>query len=320
MRRITFMLVLAAVAACSKGRKDGPLVAEGDGVSVTVKEFQKKLEEQSPFIRARYSTIERKKEFLENLIRFELLAKEARKKGLDKDPEVQETLSKIMVQKLVRQAFDDEAGKPSDGDVRAYYDSHVDEYVRPERLRLSAVFFDAPAGSPTRSAKGADARKALARIKVDEQKNPLAFSNVAREVSDDAVSRASGGDLGYRTRDELTKQLSAEFANAAFALKNVGQESSVVETPRGFAILKLAARQASIDRPFEEVKAQISARIGRESRTKDFDGFVKKLREGSSIKINDAELDRIVVAGATPEGGSATQPPSGPIEPAPAKP
>jgi len=311
MRRITLTLVLAAVAACSKGKKDGPLVAEGDGVAVTAREFQKKLEEQSPFIRARYSTLDRKKEFLENLIRFELLAKEARKKGLDKDPEVQETLAKIMVQKLVRQAFDDEGSKPSDADVRAYYDSHVDEYVKTERLRLSAIFFDAPAGSAIRAAKGADARKALARVKVEGQKNPLAFSNVARELSDEAVSRASGGDLGYRSREEMTKQYSAEFANAAFALKNIGQESAVVETPRGFAILKLGARQAPIDRPFDEVKAQIAARIGREARTKDFDGFVKKLREGSSIKIDDAELERIAVASSP-----GTQPPAA-IEAAP---
>lgn len=311
MRRLSLMLALAAVAACSKGKKEGPLVAEGDGVSVTAKEFQKKLEEQSPFIRARYSTLDRKKEFLENLIRFELLAKQARAKGLDKDPEVQETLSKIMVQKMVRQAFDDEGSKPSDGDVRAFYDSHLDEFVRPERLRLSAVFFEAPVGSPVRAQKGADARKALARVKTEGQKNPLAFSNIAREVSDDAVSRASGGDLGYRSRDELTKQFSAELANAAFALRDVGQESPVVETPRGFALLKLGARQAPIDRPFEEVKAQIAARIGREARTKDFDTYVKKLRDGASIKINDAELEKIAVAAVPGEVQAPAAPSAG---------
>lgn len=47
------------------------------------------------------------------MIRFELLAKEARARGLEKDPEVQDTLRKVMVQKLVRQAFDDEKAKPS---------------------------------------------------------------------------------------------------------------------------------------------------------------------------------------------------------------
>jgi peptidyl-prolyl cis-trans isomerase C len=313
MRRIPVLLAVAALAACSKGTsKSGPVVASGDGVSVTTDEFKKKLDEQSPFIRARYSTLDRKKEFLENLIRFELLAKEARARGLDKDPEVQETLEKIMVQKLVRQEFEDEKAKASDSDVRKYYDEHLEEFVKPERVRASAILFTAPAGSSQRAAKGADAKKALARLKVDEAKNPLAFSNLARELSDDPVSRAAGGDLGYRSREELSAQYSPELAAAAFGLKDPGQESGVVETPKGFAILRLGARQAAVDRPFDEVKPQLAARIGREARTKEFDAFVKGLREKASIKIDDAELEKIAVAAAPtpplPEPASAAAP------------
>ncbi|ABS26531.1 peptidyl-prolyl cis-trans isomerase [Anaeromyxobacter sp. Fw109-5] len=305
MRRIALVLAVTAAAACSKGDKNGgPIVAKGDGISVTADAFKKKLDEQSPFIRARYSALERKKEFLENLIRFELLAREAQAKGLDKDPEVQETLKKIMVQKLVRQAFDSEAGKPADDEARKYYDEHLDEFVKPERARVSAVIFAAPAGSPDRAAKAGQAKNALARLKVEGPKNPLAFSNLARELSDDPVTKAAGGDLGYRTKEELSAQHSPELANAAFALREVGQESGVVETPRGFAILKLGARQAPIDRPFDEVKAQIAARIGRESRTKEFDSYVKGLREKASIEIFDAELEKIAITGAPPPGAS----------------
>jgi peptidyl-prolyl cis-trans isomerase C len=299
MRRISILFTLAVLTACSKeAKKSGPFVAEGDGVAVTTEELKKKLDEQSPFVRARYATLDRKKEFLE------LLAKEARARGLDKDPEVQETLQKVMVQKLVRQAFDDEKSKPSDDEVKKYYDAHADEFVKPERVRISAVFFNAPSGSPQRAAKATEAKKALARIKTEGSKNPLAFSNVARELSEEAASKASGGDLGYRTKDELTKQYSAELANASFALKE-GQESGVVETPQSFAIVKLGARQAPINRPFEEVKAQLAARIGREARTKEFDEFIKKLRGKSSIKVNDPELEKIVVAAPPPQGTPA---------------
>jgi peptidyl-prolyl cis-trans isomerase C len=318
MRRISVLLAFAVLAACSKeAKKSGPFVAEGDGVTVTAGEMKKKLDEQSPFVRARYATLDRKKEFLENLIRFELLAKEARARGLDKDPEVQETLQKVMVQKLVRQAFDDEKAKPSDDEVRKYYDAHADEFVKPERVRISAVFFNAPAGSPQRATKAAEAKRALARVKSEGPKNPLAFSNVARELSEDAASKASGGDLGYRTRDELTKQYSAELANASFTLKE-GQESGVVETPQGFALVKLGARQAPINRPFDEVKAQLAARIGREARTKDFDEFIKKLREKSSIKVNDAELEKIVVSAPPQQAGPLMPAAQGPAGATPA--
>lgn len=315
---LTVVVLATAFVACSKGeKKTGPVVAEGGGVTVTSEEFKARLDEQSPFIRARYSTLERKKEFLENLIRFELLAKEAERKGLDKDPEVRETLKKIMVQKLVRQAFDEGAEAPSESDAKAYYDEHLEEFQKPERVRVSVIFFEAAAGSPDRSTKAALAKQTLAKLKVEEAKNPLAYGNVARDVSEDAVSRTLGGDLGYRTEEELGTQYTRELAAAAFALRETGQTSSVIETSRGFAILKLNGRQAAVNRGFDEVKGQLVARIGREKRTKDFDAYVKGLREKSGIKVNDAELEKVPVEAA---GNPNVPYPAAPVGAPPAAP
>jgi len=80
----------------------------------------------------------------------------------------------------------------------------------------------------------------------------------------------------------------------------MGQDSPIVESAQGFHLLKLAARQPGHDRKFEEVKGQLLARIGRESRTKEFDEYVKKLREKASIKIDDAELEKIAVSSVSP--------------------
>jgi len=124
-------------------------------------------------------------------------------------------------------------------------------------------------------------------------------------------SKAAGGDLGYRTRDELEKQWSREVAAAAFALKDPGQESAVVESPQGFFLLKLGARQPGMSRSFEEVKPQLLARAGREKRTRDFDEYVKKLREKAGVEIVDAELEKIAVsAPAAPPVPAAGQPPA----------
>ena len=90
IRRIVVIGLCAAALACSqqKGKKSGPVVAKGNGISITADEFKARLDEQSPFIRARYTTLDRKKEFLDSLIRFEVLAREAEKQGLAKDPDV----------------------------------------------------------------------------------------------------------------------------------------------------------------------------------------------------------------------------------------
>ena len=68
--------------------KKGSVLAQIDDVSITVSELEDRINSQTPYVRARYTGVEQKKEFLENLVKFEVLASEARRQGLDHDPEV----------------------------------------------------------------------------------------------------------------------------------------------------------------------------------------------------------------------------------------
>lgn len=325
MRRLAFALSLAALAtACSKSgtEKKGPFVAQGNGVSVSAEEFKARLDEQSPFIRSRYATLERKKEFLDNLVRFEVLAKEAERQGLDKDPDVQLTLRKVMVQKLVQKSFGDQeaAGKLPDSETREYYEKHKDEYVKPVRLRVYQILVKAPASGPERAKKQEAARKLLAQVRAEEKKNQLAFVGLARDRSEDESTKALGGDLNFRSRDELEKSHGKAAADAVFALKD-GETSGLVESPQGFHVFKVAGRQEAVDRPYDSVKVQISQKLYRERKTKEFDEFVKKLRDEAAVKVIDAELEKVVVAGAQPgtpapgagplHGGTPPAPPAG---------
>src|SRR6188474_1764250 len=164
MRRALLLCLL--LAACEEGSKDkpdhraksDPAPAPGEGrrqsaeeldavlakvgdVTITLGEFQERLNRQSPYIRARYTSLEQKKEFLDSLIRFEVLAKEAARRGLDKDPEVVRTMKQVMIQRLMRDEFDAKitAESISDADMRAYYDANLADYVKPEEVRASAI-------------------------------------------------------------------------------------------------------------------------------------------------------------------------------------
>jgi peptidyl-prolyl cis-trans isomerase C len=321
------LAVLALAAACQKGgtEKKGPLVAEGNGIAVTAEEFKARIDEQSPFIRSRYTSIERKKEFLDNLLRFEVLAKEAQRQGLDKDPEVQLTVKKVMVQRLVQKSFGEAADAlkaVGEAEAKTYYDQHRDEYVKPLRLRLYQIQLSAPAAGPERAKKQAAARKVLDQVRAEEKKNQLAFVSIAKEKSEDQASRGTGGDLGFKSREEVEKAWGKAAADAAFELKD-GQTSGLVESPLGFHVFKVAGRQEAMERSFEQVKAQIAQKLFRERKTKEFDEFVKKLRDEAKLQVNDAELEKVAVAAApaAPAPGAAPQqPPHGAPAPAPAAP
>jgi peptidyl-prolyl cis-trans isomerase C len=329
MRRVLVLGLCALAVACGqqKGtpKKTGTPVARGSGFTITTDEFKARIDEQSPFIRARYSTLDRKKEFLDNLIRQEVLAVEAERQGLDKDPEVRATLRKIMVQKLVQRRFQAEAGAAPDvaeADLQKYYEDHKAEYVRPRKVRVHAVVFQAPAGSPDRAKKLALAKKALAKIRADEKKNPLVFSQVVQEYSEDAGSKAAGGDLQFRSFEELEAAHSKAVATAAFGLKS-GETSGIVESPTALYVIKAAGEQPELNRTFDQVRAQIANKLGREKKTKEFDEWLKGLREAAKITVDDKALESVEVA-AAPAGGAGgmggMMPMGGPHGAAPAAP
>ncbi|HET8734303.1 MAG TPA: peptidyl-prolyl cis-trans isomerase [Anaeromyxobacteraceae bacterium] len=320
MRRIALIGLAALVAtACGQpqkgsAQKSGPVVAKGNGFSITAAEFKARLDEQSPFIRARYSTLDRKKEFLDNLVRFEVLAREAEKQGLAKDPDVQLTLKKIMVQKLVQKNFQDASGAGAaqmpDAELQKYFDDHKADYYRPRKVRVAAVAWNAPAGSPDRAKKLVVAKKALAKLKVEEKKNQLAFAQIVTEFSEDQATKALAGDLGFKTREELEKDFSKELADAAFSLQP-GQSTGVIEAPAAIYILKMTGQQEEMNRTFDQVKTQIANHLYREKKTKEFDEWLKKLRADAKVTVDDKALEAVEVAAAPAAGAEGMMPMGG---------
>jgi peptidyl-prolyl cis-trans isomerase C len=325
LRRLAILgLAALSVAGCGK-KKSGPAIAKGDGFTITADDFKARIEEQSPFMRARYNTLEHKKEFVENLIRFEVLAREAEKQGFRDDPDVQQTIRKIMVQKLVQKRFAEGTGEASvaDADVQKFYEEHAAEYHRPKRVRVAQVALLAASGTPERAKKAAAAKKALASLQAAE-KDPkaagTAFAKAVAELSEDAASKAAGGDLGLKTQEELAKATSPELAAAAFGLKQ-GETSGVVETPAGLHILKATLVQEEVNRTLDQVKPQIVSRLSREKKAKEFEEWLKKLRETAKVTIDEKALEAVqVTAPPPPPGMNGDQKPGLSVQPAQAQP
>ncbi|WP_370644179.1 peptidylprolyl isomerase [Myxococcus sp. RHSTA-1-4] len=282
--------------------------------TLSSQDVKARLEEQPPFIRSRYATLEKKKEFLDNLIRFELLVQEARRQELDKDPEIQATLEKVMVQKLLRKQQEASAATPGDAELRKYYDEHLSEFVRPERVRLSHIFLEAPQGDAGKRAQArAAAVKLLSEVKAQEVgASKSAFEMTATQQSQDNATKAAGGDLGFRTRDELTQSWGAALADAAFGLKTVSEIGQVVETEKGFHLVKLLGRQLGVDLPFDQARARIESRLLSERRARSMEEFVGGLKAKAKIEVKEDVLEQLKIEGAETSpalpAGAAAQP------------
>ena len=116
------------------------VLAKIGDTTLTLGDYVAALEHMDQFDRLRYQSPERRKELLTEMINVKLLAQEARDKGYDKDPRVQEELRAVLRER-------DAEGRPQGprrrrsstsppDDVRAYYEAHRSDFRDPERRRL----------------------------------------------------------------------------------------------------------------------------------------------------------------------------------------
>lgn len=292
------MMLAGAVlhAACEKepgaraapSSDKGEVLAKVDDVTISVAEFQERINQQSPYVRARYTSLERKKEFLDNLVRFEVLAKEAQRRGLERDPEVVRTMKQVMIQKLLKQQLDQQhMADITDAECKAYYDQHRDEFNQPDEVRVSAILV-----KDARTAK-----RVLADARLTKGDNE-GFRKLVTEYSQDLATKDRGGDLRYF--DAKSKDVPPPLVEAAFKLQNIGDVSPAVKTDQGIAILKLTGRRKALSRSFDEVKQQIRNRLYREKRQQEMERFIKSLRDKATIRIDQAKLAKVRVEGVGP--------------------
>jgi peptidyl-prolyl cis-trans isomerase C len=71
-------------------------------VTITVGQVEDEIARQTPFMRARYRDHAELEELIGTLVRFELLAREAERRGLGTDPEVREATSQSAVQQMIQ--------------------------------------------------------------------------------------------------------------------------------------------------------------------------------------------------------------------------
>lgn len=283
-------------------------LAKIDDVTITLGEFQERVNRQSPYIRARYTSLEQKKEFLDSLIRFEVLAKEAYKRGLDKDPEVVRTMKQVMIQKLMRDEFDARVTADSvpEADMKAYYDANLAEYVKPEEIRVSAIILK----------NKAQADRVAIEARGDAGKTNKGFRDLVMKYSADEDTKLRGGDLRYF--DAQTKDIPAPVVRAAFGLVNTGDVSQTVDGGNGmFYVLKQTGRRKSMTKSFDDAKPAIRNKLFRDSRLKAQKDFVEGLKGVSKIEINEANLARVRIdtSTAVDDGhGHDLQPPPAPAQ------
>lgn len=227
-------------------------------------------------------------QFLNRLVRRELLLQEAEKRKIGERGEVADQVTTLRRELMIRALLEEEIGAKvavEDRELQEYFTAHPDEFSG-DRVRARHILVRTEG----------EAQQVLERLKQGE-----AFEALARALSADSGTAAKGGDLDYFGREQMIP----EFARAAFALKP-GEVSGVVKTSFGYHVIKLVDRKKGQPLSFELVKDQLRRRLLEERQGQRFQAWLKELEAAATITRDESLLPvgRQTPAPATPGSGA----------------
>ena len=210
-------------------------------------------------------------EFKEELKKQNLTEREFREKIRDQ----------LMIIKLIEQEVKQKVSEPTSKEIKSFYKEHEKEMIELEQVRVRHILIkvDKDAAQDERN----EALKKIEEILKEARKKNSDFLELAKKYSE-GPSGKEGGDLGFFGRGEMVK----EFERAAFKLR-VGEISGVVETKYGYHIIKSIERKSEEKKSLEEVSETIKRLLIQQRMAKQYEKWIRNLRDQATIKINEIE-------------------------------
>ncbi|MCB9547748.1 MAG: peptidyl-prolyl cis-trans isomerase [Myxococcales bacterium] len=213
------------------------------------------------------------RELAGELVEFELLAAEAARRGFAADEQVREEARPALVRRYLAADFERQ-WSPENLPVelvRESYERNKLFFVRPAIADADHVVLTAGGKRPEDPALVAPAQALMERFRADVLANPPADATAFLERAD--AYKADATALGLELRAErlgrfpLEGRYDPDFTRGVFALDAPGDITPVLTSGFGWHVARLQSKDPALNRSFEEVEAELRARIAPEVRT-----------------------------------------------------
>ncbi len=247
--------------------------------SITTADVDARITELPAMARPEYATEAGRARLLRQLVEEEVLYRAALDAGLERDPTVQQRLAASRRQILVQAMLDREQSRLSTVDekeLQAFYDAHRDEYRTEETRRVRLLV-----------AKNRPIAERVREMALEGQP----FEMLCQKFSFEPYVMEAKGLLPEPVRrGKAVPWLGNHpaFHEAVFAVEDGGL-TGVFETPKGFHVARVEEIREARQRSFDEVRADIEARIVRERSTKGLPELVEGLKEKYDARIVEPE-------------------------------
>ena len=259
LSRLAALLVAGAiVSAPALAAEKGKAFATVNGQPISQTVYNAFISEQQA--QGAPDSPELKDAIKEELVRREILAQEAKKKGMDKTPNIQGQIELAKQAVLIRAYLSEyvKANPISEAQLKAEYEL-IKTNLGSTEYKSRHVLVE----------KEEDAKAIIAKLEKGEK-----FSELAKQ-SKDPGSKDKGGDLGWSSPAAYVKP----FGEALTKLKKGEYTKTPVKSDFGYHVIQLEDSRPATPPPFEQVKQQLQQRASQQQ----VENLVKELRGKAKV-------------------------------------
>ena len=210
----------------------------------------------------------------------EALQKAVESQGLSWEDYKDQMKNSLLQQKVIQQEVGPDI-KIGQDEVKKYYDAHQSEFVKPEEVDLSTIFFSTENKTP----QEADAIKKKAEAIVQRLKAGEDFGKLAQRFSEGTTAN-EGGEVGVFKRG----MLSPDIEKMVFSMKK-GDSTDVLPAPNGLQILHVNEHFEAGLQPMSKEENEIENDIYSQKIQPAMRKYLTQLRKDSYLVINSGYVD-----------------------------
>lgn len=136
--------------------------------------------------------------------------------------------------------------QPTDTELEQYYESNKARYASPERRSINHIQLNLPAAATPEQV--AEVEQKATELKQQLDAEPAKFAELAKQYSDDAGSKQSGGRLGMLAKGDIP-----ELDELAFSPAETGIYGPL-RIDNALHIIQLDSIEAAVTKPFADVR------------------------------------------------------------------
>lgn len=265
------LLVILVLSGCGRGRQPAAFVARVNNEYLTQDEMRETLDTVAlgagPQVR----------DFVARWVNATLLYEEAKREGLERDPEVNRTLEemkrRLAIDRLLeKKVYTDELREIGDEEIKTYYEKHKGDYLLTENVaKIQYVLFSNREAATSFRNQVVKSQKWFEVLADFVQNSSLASSIISRVDS----LYIKGSTAAAKELWKTAAQLSA------------GEISPVTKAEEGYYVLRsLGVQQKGDIAELSFVEPEIRDRVLVEKHQKALERFLDRLRKKYAVELN----------------------------------